>query len=114
MKNPFARSQRKEEVAADTIIPQGATVLPVSIKKEYDMIPMHVYHPTPHDAITILRNKAENHLWFVAGWYLGLHKKGGCVDGLLYRPVVSIPDRELVLAEIKKRDREALVRFELQ
>jgi hypothetical protein len=115
MRNPFSRAPRKmEEDRADTVVPEGARVLPVAIKREYDTIPMHVYHPTPHDAITILRNKKEAHRWFVAGWYIGIRKERGRVEGLVYRPVTSDPDRELVLAEIQKRDKEANVSFDLR
>ena len=113
MRSPFGRSQRKSE-DPDTVVPQGAFVVPVGVKGEYETIPLHVYHPTPHDAITVLRNKKDTHHWLVAGWYLGLHRKGGRVQGLIYRPVVSDQDRAVVLAEVQKRDKDAGVRFELQ
>src|SRR5712692_7452640 len=114
MRRLFGRSQRKSDDTPDTVVPAGARVVPVAIKGEYETIPMHVYHPTPHDAITILRNKKETHNWFVAGWYLGLHRQAGHVKGLIYRPVVIDTDRALVLAEIQKRDKDANVRFEVQ
>ncbi len=114
MRSLFGRSQRKNEDGQDTAVPEGARVVSVAVKGEYEIIPMHVYHPTPHDAITILRNKKETHRWFVAGWYLGLHRQGGHVRGLIYRPVVSDQDRAVVLAEVQKRDKEASVIFELE
>ena len=113
MRSPFGRSKSAND-DPDTVVPQGAFVLPVEIKSEYEVIPLHVYHPTPHDAITVLRSKKDTHHWFVAGWYLGLHRMGGRVHGLMYRPVATDQDKALVLAEVQKRDKDASVRFELQ
>jgi len=94
-------------------IPSGAHMIPVEIKKEYDALPFHVYHPSPHDAITILRNTENQHDWLVCGWYVGTFRKGGEVKGLIYRQVTSEPDKEFVLAELKKHDKDGLARFGL-
>ncbi len=110
----LGRPRRKEaNKSPDTAVPEGSRLLSVMLKREYDAIPMHVYHPTPHDSITILRHKKETHQWLVAGWYLGLHRQGGQVRGLVYRPVLADQDREVVLAEVKKRDKEASITFEI-
>jgi hypothetical protein len=89
-------------------------ILPVSVKKDYDSVPVHVFHPTPYDTITVLRNRKDSHRWFVAGWYLGLSKHEGQVEGLIYRQVITNQDREVVLAEIRRHDEDANVSFELQ
>jgi hypothetical protein len=94
-------------------IPTGAHMIPVEIKKEYDIVPFHVYHPNPHDAITILRNKKNQHEWLVCGWYVDTFREGGEVKGLIYRQVTSEPDKEFVLAELKKHDKEGSARFGL-
>lgn len=94
-------------------IPVGAQMIPTEVKKEYDAVPFHIYHPSPHDAITILRNKKNQHEWLVCGWYIDTYRQGGAVKGLLYRQVVLEPDREVVLAELKKHDKEGSARFAL-
>jgi hypothetical protein len=108
-------SRRKTEPAADqsTLIPQGAHVIPTSLKQEYDTIPFHVYHPNPYDAITILRHKKKAHEWLVAGWYIDTYREGGKVKGLMYRRVDSDQDKEVVLNELKKKDKEVIARFSL-
>ena len=94
-------------------IPSGAHMIPVEIKKEYDIVPFHVYHPNPHDAITILRNRKNQHEWLVCGWYVDTLREHGEVKGLIYRQVTSEPDKEYVLAELKKHDKEGSARFGL-
>jgi hypothetical protein len=94
-------------------IPSGAHMIPVDIKKEYDAVPFHIYHPSPHEAITILRNKKNQHEWLVCGWYIDTYRQGGVVKGLLYRQITSEPDKEFVLAEVKKHDKEGSAKFAL-
>jgi hypothetical protein len=94
-------------------IPAGAQLIPTDVKKEYDIIPFHIYHPNPHNAITILRNKKNQHDWLVCGWYIDTFREGGDVKGLLYKQVSSDADKEAVLAELKKHDKEASPRFGL-
>lgn len=94
-------------------IPDGAQVIPVEVKVQYDIVPFHVYHPNPHDAITILRNKRNQHDWLVCGWYLDTYRENGAVKGLVYRQVAAQQDREFVTAELKKHDKEATVKFTL-
>ena len=108
------RAPRKSSDPPDAPLPENATVLPISVKAEYDSVPVHVFHPTPYDTITVLRSRKDSHRWFVAGWYLGLSKREGQVKGLIYRRVVASQDRDVVLAEIKRFDKEASVSFELQ
>jgi hypothetical protein len=94
-------------------IPNGAQMIPVEIKQEYDLVPFHVYHPNPHDAITILRNKKNQHDWLVCGWYVDTLREDGVVKGLVYRQVTSEPDKEFIIAELKKHDKEGSARFGL-
>ncbi len=94
-------------------IPTGAQLIPVEVKKGYDAVPFQVYHPNPHDAITILRNKKNQHEWLVCGWYVDTLREGGEVKGLIYMQVTSEPDKEFVLAEVKKHDKEGIARFGL-
>jgi hypothetical protein len=77
------------------------------VKEHYESIPFHVYHPGPHDAITILRDKKSPHAWLVCGWYLDTYREGNQVKGLLYRQVTQEADKEAVIAELKKHDKEA-------
>ncbi len=95
-----------------TSIPNGAHLLPTAMKSQYENIPFHVYHPTPHDAITILRRK-NSHEWLVCGWYIDTLRDGNQVKGLLYRQVVAEPDKEAVMLELKKHDKEATAKFSL-
>lgn len=92
-------------------IPAGAQMVPLEVKQEYDTVPFHLYHPSPHEAVTILRNKKNQHDWLVCGWYIDTYRQGGVVKGLLYRPVVAEPDKEAVLAELKKHDKEGIAKF---
>jgi hypothetical protein len=94
-------------------IPPGDHMVPVEVKKEYDMIPFHIYHPNPHNAVTILRNKKDQHDWLVCGWYVDTYREDGVVKGLVYKPVTEEPDKAVVLAELKKHDKEASARFVL-
>lgn len=109
-------SRRKTEPAAQqsTPIPRGAHVIPTSLKQEYDIVPVHVYHPNPYDAITILRHKKKVHEWLVAGWYIDTFREGGKVKGLMYRRVQSDQDKEAVMNELKRQDKEAIARFSLE
>ena len=92
-------------------IPEGAQLVPREVKAQYESIPFHVYHPDPHSAITILRNRKNPHDWLVCGWYIDTYRVGGQVKGLLYRQVTSDSDKEAVLAELKRHDKEASPRF---
>jgi hypothetical protein len=92
-------------------IPPGAWLVPTELKQEYDLIPFHVYHPNPHNAVTILRNKKNQHEWLVCGWYVDTYRQGGVVKGLIYTQVVSEPDKEFILQELKKHDKEASAKF---
>ena len=94
-------------------IPPGTMMVPSEVKSQYELIPFHIYHPSPHDAITILRSKKNQHDWLVCGWYVDTYRQDGQVKGLLYRPVASEPDKEAVIAELKRRDKEAVPRFSL-
>lgn len=95
------------------IVPQGAHLIPTGVRSQYDAIPFHVFHPGPHDMITILRSRKSPHEWLVCGWYIDTYREGGEVKGLLYRQVVSEADREAVLNQLKKNDKEASPKFAL-
>ena len=96
-------------------VPAGAQLLSVSAKSEYEGNPFHVYHPTPHDAITLLRSRKNPHDWLVCGWYINtLRGDRGGVTGLVYRQVVDEADKEVVLQELKKHDKEGSAKFSLQ
>ena len=108
------RPQKKSFVSGGlSTVPPGAHLIPTEVKSQFDLIPFHVYHPSPHNAITILRNKKNRHDWLVCGWYIDTFRESGQVKGLLYRQVTSDSDREVVLAELKKQDKEASPRFGL-
>ncbi|MGA2199301.1 MAG: hypothetical protein ABSG45_05125 [Nitrososphaerales archaeon] len=94
-------------------IPPGAQMIPTDVKSQYEPIPFHVYHPNPHNGITILRSKKNQHDWLVCGWYIDTFREGGVVKGLLYTQVTSDSDKEAVLAELKKHDKEASAKFGL-
>lgn len=94
-------------------VPPGAQLVPTGVKEQYEIVPFHVYHPNPHNAITILRNKKSPHEWLVCGWYIDTFREGGEVKGLLYKQVTEESDKEAVLAELKKHDKEASPRFGL-
>lgn len=91
-------------------IPSGAQLLPSGTKSQYDAIPFHIYHPTPHDAVTILKKK-NTHEWLVLGWYIDTLREDGHVKGLVYRQVVAEPDKEAIMVELKKHDKEASAKF---
>jgi hypothetical protein len=92
-------------------IPAGAWLVPIELKEQYDTVPFHVYHPNPHNAVTILRNKKNQHEWLVCGWYVDTYRKDGVVKGLIYTQVSSEPDKETILQELKKHDKEASAKF---
>ena len=92
-------------------IPPEAWLLPIEQKEDFDLIPFHVYHPNPHNAVTILRNKKNQHEWLICGWYIDTYRTGGVVKGLLYRRVASEPDKEAIMLELKKHDKEASAKF---
>jgi hypothetical protein len=117
MKNPFSwggspARQRHQDSGLESI-PEGAQVLPMDVKKLYEPNPVHIYHPTPYNAITTLRNKKETHDWLVCGWYLDTYREHGVVKGLVYRAVTSREDREHVTIELKKLDKDASIKFDL-
>jgi hypothetical protein len=94
-------------------IPEGAWLLPTELKEQYDLIPFHVYHPNPHNAVTILKSKKNPHEWLVCGWYVDTYRQGGAVKGLIYKEVTAEPDKEAILQELKKRDKVASIKFHL-
>ena len=85
----------------------------MEVKRQYERNPIHIYNPTPYNAITILKGKKEPHGWFVCGWYLDTFRDQGVVKGLIYRMVDKDEDKEHVLAELKKVDKEANAKFAL-
>ena len=115
MKNPFSRGREEKpaKVAGLESIPPGAQVIPLEVKRLYEPNPVHIYHPTPYNAITVLRSKAQPHEFLVCGWYLDTHRQHGIVKGLIYRSVASGEDRDHVTAELKKLDKDASLRFSL-
>jgi hypothetical protein len=94
-------------------IPTGAHLITVEVKKQYDAVPFIIYHPNPHDAITILRSRKNPHDWLVCGWYVDTFREGGEVKGLIYRQVTSQVDKEFVLTELKRHDKEGSAKFGL-
>lgn len=112
MKNPFSRAPANpKQVAGLESVPPDAQMIPMEVKKQYEMNPVHIFHPTPYTAITVLRNRKQNHEWLVCGWYLDTFREHGTVKGLVYRAVVKEADKDHVAAEIKKLDKEATVKF---
>lgn len=108
------RNEKKRFIggAGLSSVPEGAQLISLATKAQYETNPFHVYHPTPHDAVTILRDKKSPHEWLVCGWYLDTLRDGrGVVTGLVYKRVAEEADREAVLAELKKHDKEATVKF---
>lgn len=93
-------------------IPEGALMIPIKVKAEYDPFPFHVYHPSPHNAVTILKNRKNPHEWLVAGWYIDTYREGRTVKGLLYKKVTEQADKDAILLELKKHDKEASAKFE--
>ena len=86
-------------------------MIPMEVKRQYERNPTHIYHPTPYNAITVLKGKKEPHEWLVCGWYLDTFRDNGVVKGLIYRMVDKGEDKEHVLAELKKVDKEANAKF---
>ena len=115
MKNPFSGGGRRKpkQVSGLDSIPAGAQMVPMEVKKQYEMNPVHIYHPTPYNAITVLRSRKQTHDLLVCGWYLDTYREDGAVRGLVYRAVTSDGDKEHVLTELKKLDKDANVKFEL-
>jgi hypothetical protein len=113
MKNPFSSGEprKPKQVSGLESVPTGAQMIPMDVKKLYEPNPVHIYHPTPYNAITILRNKKQTHEWLVCGWYLDTYREHGLVKGLVYRAVASNEDREHVMTELKKLDKEANIKF---
>ena len=112
LKNPFRPSARKPtQVSGLETIPQGAQMVPLEVKAQYELNPIHIFHPNPYNAITVLRNKKQTHELLVCGWYIDTFREKGVVKGLLYRLVSSDEDKEHVTAELKKLDKEANVKF---
>ena len=100
MKNPFSGGESDEETRrrsrASKSVPAGAQMIPMDVKKQYETNPVHIYHPTPYNAITVLRNKKQAHDCLVCGWYLDTLREHGVVKGLVYRAVASDGDKEHV------------------
>jgi hypothetical protein len=94
-------------------VPEGSWVLPTGVKAQYDSNPFHVYHPNAHNAVTILRNKKNQHEWLVCGWYVDTYREKGHVKGLIYKQVTAEPDKDAILVELKKHDKEAVAKFSL-
>ena len=115
MKNPFSGGGPKKstQVSGLESVPAGAQMIPMDVKKQYEPNPVHIYHPTPYNAITVLRNRKQTHDWLVCGWYLDTFREHGVVKGLVYRAVASDEDREHVMTELKKLDKEANIKFAL-
>jgi hypothetical protein len=115
MKNPFSRGEARKatQISGLESVPTGAQMIPMEVKKQYELNPVHIYHPTPYNAITVLRNKKQPHDWLVCGWYLDTFREHGVVTGLVYRAVTSDEDKEHVMTELKKLDKDASIKFSL-
>ena len=115
MKNPFSGggASKPTQVSGLESVPAGAQMIPMEVKKQYEPNPVHIYHPSPYNAITVLRNKKQTHDWLVCGWYLDTYREHGVVKGLVYRAVASDEDKEHVMAELKKLDKDASLKFAL-
>jgi len=111
LKNPFSRETKPRPTYGLEAVPAGAQVITMDVKKQFEANPVHIYHPTPYNAITVLRNKKQSSDFLVCGWYLDTLRDHGVVKGLVYRSVASQEDKEHVIAELKKLDKEASVRF---
>jgi hypothetical protein len=113
MKNPFAGGSARKTTQDSGLesIPTGAQMIPMDVKTQYEPNPVHIYHPTPYNAITVLRNRKQTHDWLVCGWYLDTYRQHGVVKGLVYRAVASDEDKEHVMTELKKLDKEAIIKF---
>jgi hypothetical protein len=115
MKNPFSGGDARKPTQASGLesIPTGAQLIQMAVKTQYEPNPVHIYHPTPYNVITILRNKKETHDWLVCGWYLDTYREHGVVKGLVYKAVASNEDKEHVITELKKLDKDAIIKFSL-
>lgn len=115
LRNPFAggRPNKRTKALGLESVPAGAHVIPTDVKSRYEPNPVHFYHPTPYNAITILKLKGETHEFLVCGWYLDTYREHAVVKGLVYRAVASEEDKERVTAELKKLDKDAVIKFSL-
>lgn len=113
MKNPFSSGGPKKprQTSGLETVPAGAQVVPMDVKRQYETNPVHFFHPTPYNAITILRNRKQPHEFLVCGWYLDTFREHGTVKGLVYRSVAADEDKEHVVTELKKLDKEAVIKF---
>ena len=113
MKNPFSSGGAKKpaKVLGLETVPAGAQMLPMDVKTQYEANPVHIFHPHPFNAITVLRSKKQAHEFLVCGWYLDTFRERGVVKGLVYRQVSSDEDREHVVTELKKLDKDAVIKF---
>ena len=113
MKNPMSMGGTKKpaKVLGLEAVPPGAHVVPMEVKKQFESNPVHVFHPTPYTAVTVLRNRKNPHDWLACGWYLDTFREHGAVKGLVYKQVTSEEDKQHVIAELKKLDKDAVVRF---
>lgn len=111
MKNPLSRggTAKPRQLSGLESVPPGAQMIPMEVKRQYEPNPVHIYHPTPYNSITVLRNRKQTHEWLVCGWYLDTYREHGAVKGLVYRAVSSDEDKEYVMTELKKLDKEAAV-----
>jgi hypothetical protein len=113
MKNPFSGggAKKRTQVSGLESVPAGAQMITMEVKKQYEANPLHIYHPTPYNAITVLRNRKQSHDLLVCGWYLDTLRDHGAVKGLVYRVVAAEDDREHVITELKKLDKDATIKF---
>jgi hypothetical protein len=115
VKNPFSRELGGRHGSASGLesVPSDAQMVPMDVKRRYETNPVHLYHPTPYNAITVLRSKKQPQEWLVCGWYLDTYREHDVVKGLVYRTVSSEEDRQYVIAELKKLDKDAEIKFGL-
>ncbi|HUK75501.1 MAG TPA: hypothetical protein VLU99_06880 [Nitrososphaerales archaeon] len=115
MKNPLSGegARKSTQVSGLESVPAGAQMIPMEVKKQYETNPVHIYHPTPYNAITVLRKRKQEHDWLVCGWYLDTFRERGTVKGLVYRAVTAEEDKEHVTTELKKLDKDAIIKFSL-
>jgi hypothetical protein len=115
MKNPFSRGgpRKPTQVSGLDSVPTGAQMIPMEVKKLFEPNPVHIYHPTPYNAITVLRSKKQTHEWLVCGWYLDTYREHGVVKGLIYRAVASDATNAHVFTDLKKLSKKACLKFPL-
>jgi hypothetical protein len=115
MKNPFSGggAKKRTQVSGLESVPAGAQMIPMDVKRQYEANPIHIYHPTPYNAITVLKNKKQPHDMLVCGWYLDTLRDHGVVKGLVYRAVAAEDDKEHIMTELKKLDKDASIKFSL-